>query len=77
MRRFRAERDLSQAQAAKIAGMSTAHWSRVEADQRTLNAKHAKAIAKMTGASFEMLLGLEKPARRRVLTPSSLLAETE
>lgn len=59
LRVWRAERDLSMDDAAKVFRIGPAHWSLLESGKRHASPKLAKRLAQATSQPIETFLGLE------------------
>jgi transcriptional regulator with XRE-family HTH domain len=55
---WRDDADLSQVEAAELAGITQAHWSRLENGAAFASPQLAKSLSKLTGVSLETLLGI-------------------
>jgi transcriptional regulator with XRE-family HTH domain len=55
---WRDDAELSQADAAELAGITQAHWSRLESGDSFCSPKLAQRVSKLTGVSLETLLGI-------------------
>ena len=61
LRVWRAERDLSVADAAKHFGIGAAHWSLLENNRRNASPSVGAELAKATGTSIELFIMGAKP----------------
>lgn len=61
LRVWRAERDLTIAQAAKVFRMDPSHWSLIEAGGRNASPKLAAKLAAAVGQPIQMFLGIPVP----------------
>lgn len=59
LRIWRAERDLTQHQAARFFDVTPSHWSLLEDGKRAASPLLAQVLAKATGARIEVFLNLE------------------
>ena len=59
MRVWRAKRDLSNADAAKVFGINPSHWSLLEANKRNAAPGLAAKLAAAMDQPIELFLGLE------------------
>lgn len=58
LRVWRAERDLTTAEAAAVFGLHPSHWSLMERGKRNASPKVAAHLAAATGQPIEMFLGI-------------------
>ena len=61
LRVWRAERDLTIAEAAATFRVNPSHWSLVEAGKRNASPRLAAHLAAITGQPIEMFLGIPVP----------------
>lgn len=61
LRVWRAERDLTVAQAAALFNLHPSHWSLMESGKRNASPKVAAHLAAATGQPIEMFLGIAVP----------------
>ena len=58
LRVWRAERDLTRAQAARVFGINPSHWSLMEDGRRNASPKLAAKLAAATKQPLELFLGI-------------------